>query len=63
MENKFEKLFKSDTGIYKYGNYEKHDINKDEIEYSQRNKSFFEVLSYLKDDKEKDMNKNIEIEY
>lgn len=52
MENKFEKIFKSDTGKYEYGNYDEHNSRKKEIENSDWNKSFFDVLSYLKDDKE-----------
>lgn len=52
MENKFEKLFKNDTGKYEYGNYDEHNSSKKEIENSDWNKSFFDVVSYLKDDKE-----------
>lgn len=52
MENKFEKIFKSDTGKYEYGNYDEYNSSKKEIENSDWNKSFFDVVSYLKDDKE-----------
>lgn len=52
MENKFEKIFKSDTGKYEYGNYDEHNSSKKEIENSDWNKSFFDVVNYLKDDKE-----------
>lgn len=53
MENKFEKLFESDTGIYKYGDYEYTKVSKEYIEQGNYDKSFFEVLDYLKDNKEK----------
>ena len=52
MENKFEKLFKNDTGKYEYGNYDKYNPNKKDFENNDWNKSFFDVVSYLKDDKE-----------
>ena len=52
MENKFEKIFKSDTGKYEYGNYDEYNSSKKEIENSDWNKSFFDVVSYLKDNKE-----------
>lgn len=52
MENKFEKLFKSDTGKYEYGNYDEYNSSKKDFENNDWNKSFFEVVNYLKDDKE-----------
>ena len=52
MENKFEKLFKSDIGKYEYGNYDEYNSSKKDFENNDWNKSFFEVVNYLKDDKE-----------
>ena len=45
--------FINDSGYYFYGDYEYTKVSKEYIEQGNYDKSFFEVLDYLKDDKEK----------
>lgn len=45
--------FLNDSGYYPYGDYDYVEVGKEYIEQENYDKSFFEVLSYLKDDKEK----------
>lgn len=45
--------FINDSGYYPYGNYDYAKVSKEYIEQENYDKSFFEVLDYLKDDKEK----------
>lgn len=45
--------FLNDSGYYPYGDYDYVEVDKKYIEQENYDKSFFEVLSYLKDDKEK----------
>ena len=45
--------FLNDSGYYPYGDYYYVEVNKEYVEQENYDKSFFEVLSYLKDDKEK----------
>lgn len=45
--------FLNDSGYYPYGDYDYVEVSKEYIEQENYDKSFFEVLSYLKDDKEK----------
>ena len=45
--------FTNDSGYYPYGEYNYAKVSKEYIEQENYDKSFFEVLDYLKDDKEK----------
>jgi len=45
--------FLNDSGYYPYGDYDYVEVGKEYVEQENYDKSFFEVLSYLKDDKEK----------
>lgn len=45
--------FINDSGYYPYGEYNYAKVSKEYIEQENYDKSFFEVLDYLKDDKEK----------
>ena len=45
--------FINDSGYYPYGEYNYAKVSKEYIEEGKYDKSFFEVLDYLKDDKEK----------
>lgn len=45
--------FINDSGYYLYGEYNYAKVSKEYIEQENYDKSFFEVLDYLKDDKEK----------
>lgn len=45
--------FINDSGYYPYGEYDYAKVSKEYIEQGKYDKSFFEVLDYLKDDKEK----------
>ena len=45
--------FINDSGYYPYGEYNYVKVSKEYIEQENYDKSFFEVLGYLKDDKEK----------
>lgn len=45
--------FFNDSGYYPYGDYDYSEVSKEYVEQENYDKSFFEVLSYLKDDKEK----------
>lgn len=45
--------FLNDSGYYPYGDYDYVEVGKEYIEQENYDKSFFEVLSYLKNDKEK----------
>lgn len=45
--------FINDSGYYPYGEYNYVKVSKEYIEQENYDKSFFEVLDYLKDDKEK----------
>ena len=48
-----KKNFINDSGYYPYGEYNYAKVSKEYIEQENYDKSFFEVLDYLKDDKEK----------
>ena len=45
--------FINDSGYYPYGDYDYAKVSKEYIEQENYDKSFFEVLDYLKDNKEK----------
>lgn len=45
--------FINDSGYYPYGEYNYAKVSKEYIEQENYDKSFFEVLDYLKNDKEK----------